>query len=82
MDKYDYIPRYIKTSLKAFRYDDVVTTWGWPHDIHFDRENEKFVMRDFPKKGLYVEFDGLPEFGHQEVVHVGMGKKFRIRVYE
>lgn len=71
-------PRYIKTATRVFRYDDVLTTWGWFHDLYYDIESQVYIVMDFPQDGDSVEI-GIPlEAGTGRIIT--KDKEYRVKV--
>lgn len=72
--------RYIKLAVKVFRYDDVLTTWGWTHDVYFDTQVGVYLVANFPAEGQFFELSKAPQPGYAEMTTGG--KTYRTRVYE
>lgn len=72
--------RIVKIAKKVFRYDNVMTDWGWKHDMYYDVESKSYLIADFPTKDMFFELSICPEDGLAEIqVH---GETHRVRVYE
>ncbi len=74
------IPRLIKTAKKVFRYDKTVTTWGWSHDVYYDRVSNVFLIENFPAPGHYFEV-GVPMDNGTAEIEVD-NTKYKIRISE
>jgi hypothetical protein len=79
-DPTDPNPTLIKLAAKAFRYDDVLTTWGWTHDIYLDTKSGQYLIADFPSEGHYFEMSHMPTYG-PATVEAG-GKTYNVKIYE
>ena len=53
----------VKLSMKMFRYDEVLTDWGWTHDVYFDTNSKLVLVSDFPEKDHFFEIGQIPELG-------------------
>jgi hypothetical protein len=69
-----------KTAKKVFRYDDVLTDWGWSHDVYYDALSEEYFIANFPQDGHMFEISVLPTNGPAEITV--QGTTYRVRVYE
>jgi hypothetical protein len=53
----------IKTAKKVFRFDEVLTDWGWEHDVYYSVQSQEYLIVDFPSEGHFFAISRLPEDG-------------------